>query len=178
MLPLIKPISRWIGKKGGIILGASGSLVAAIITPFAYSPSQPYLMLLPALLTITLISISNTISQAVMPDICDVDELETGHRREGLFTAVLGFVQKIEISLCALLVGYLVVWSGLDTKIASQPPEVLQRLFWLAVLPNIFFTAGYFLIALRFPLTEATMNDVRATLDRRHQEKGISTESH
>lgn len=168
MLPLIKPISRWIGKKGGIILGASGSLVAAIATPFAYSPAHPYWMLLPALLTITLIAIANTISQAVMPDICDVDELETGHRREGLFTAVMGFVQKIEISLCALLVGYLVVWSGLDTKIATQPPEVLKRLFWLAVVPNIVFTAGYFFIALRFPLTEATMTEVRRQLDARH----------
>ena len=169
MLPLIKPISRWIGKKGGIILGASGSLAAAIITPFAYSPEHPRWMLLPALLTITLISISNTISQAVMPDICDVDELETGHRREGLFTAVMGFVQKIEISLCALLVGYLITWSGLDTKIASQPPEVLRRLFWLAVIPNIVFTAGYFFLALRFPLTEAMMTEVRRRLDERHQ---------
>jgi len=157
-----------IGKKGGIILGASGSLTAALVTPFAYSPEHPYWMLLPALLTITLLAVSNTIANAVMPDICDVDELETGHRREGLFTAVMGFVQKIEISLCALLVGYLVVWSGLDTKIASQPPEVLQRLFWLAVVPNVVFTAGYFVLALRFPLTEAMMNEVRRQLDARH----------
>jgi glycoside/pentoside/hexuronide:cation symporter, GPH family len=168
MLPLIKPLSRLIGKKGGIILGASGSLTAALVTPFAYSPAHPYWMLLPALLTITLLAVSNTIANAVMPDICDVDELETGHRREGLFTAVMGFVQKIEISLCALLVGYLVVWSGLDTKITSQPPEVLQRLFWLAVVPNVVFTAGYFVLALRFPLTEAMMNEVRRQLDARH----------
>ncbi len=177
MLTLMKPISRWIGKKGGIILGASGSLAAAIATPFAYSPDHPYWMLLPALLTITLIAIANTISQAVMPDICDVDELETGHRREGLFTAVMGFVQKIEISLCALLVGYLVVWSGLDTKLAAQPADVLKRLFWLAVIPNIVFTAGYFFIALRFPLTEAMMTVVRAKLDERHRAEAAARQS-
>lgn len=175
MLPLIKPISRWIGKKGGIILGASGSLAAAVLTPFAYSPANPYWMLLPALLTIMLLSIGNTIQQAVMPDICDVDELETGQRREGLFTAVMGFVQKIEISLCALLVGYLIVWSGLDTKVAAQPPEVLRRLFWLAVIPNIVFTAGYFYFALRFPLTEKAMSEVRLQLDARHQAAGVQT---
>lgn len=177
MLPLIKPISRWIGKKGGIILGASGSLAAAVITPFAYSPGHPYWILLPALLTIMLIAISNTIAQAVMPDICDVDELETGHRREGLFTAVMGFVQKIEISLCALLVGYLIVWSGLDTKLASQPPEVLNRLFWLAIIPNIVFTSGYFILALRFPLTEAMMTTVRHKLDARHHEESVASAS-
>ncbi len=175
MLPLIKPLSRWIGKKGGIILGASGSLAAALATPFAYSPAHPYWMLLPALLTITLLAVSNTIANAVMPDICDVDELETGHRREGLFTAVMGFVQKIEISLCALLVGYLVVWSGLDTKIAAQSPEVLRRLFWLAVIPNILFTSGYFVLALRFPLTEAMMTEVRSRLDARHRAASLAS---
>ena len=168
MLPLIKPISRGIGKKGGIILGASGSLAAAILAPFAYSPEHPYWMLLPALLTITLLSVSNTIVSAIMPDICDVDECETGHRREGLFTAVMGFVQKVEISLCVLLVGYLLVWAGLDTKIRVQTPEVLRRLYWLAIVPNLLFTAGYFVLALRFPLTEATMQEVRRKLDARH----------
>jgi GPH family glycoside/pentoside/hexuronide:cation symporter len=126
-------------------------------------------MLFPSLMLVTLLGISNTIANAIMPDICDVDELETGHRREGLFTAVMGFVQKIEMSLCALLVGYLVVWSGLDTTVALQPEGVLKRLFWLGVLPNIVFTAGYFILALRFPLTEKTMDEVRRQLDLRHQ---------
>ncbi|MEY4488309.1 MAG: hypothetical protein RIQ79_817 [Verrucomicrobiota bacterium] len=168
-VPLIKPISRWLGKKGGLILGASGSLAAALITPFAYSPEHPYWMLFPAIMVVTLLSISNTIANAIMPDICDVDEVESGQRREGLFTAVMGFVQKIEISLCALLVGYLVVWSGLDTKVANQPDWVLHRLFWLAVVPNIIFTAGYFFLALRFPLTEKAMIEVREKLDQRHR---------
>ncbi len=89
----------------------------------------------------------------------------------------MGFVQKIEISLCALLVGYLVVWSGLDTKIAAQPPEVLRRLFWLAVIPNLVFTAGYFFIALRFPLTEAMMTEVRRKLDARHEEQASAQQT-
>lgn len=176
-LPLVKPISRWLGKKGGLILGAGGSLAAALITPFAYSPANPYWMLFPAIMVVLLISISNTIANAIMPDICDVDELESGQRREGLFTAVMGFVQKIEISLCALLVGYLVVWSGLDTKVAIQPDWVLNRLFWLAVLPNIVFTSGYFILALRFPLTEGAMMEVRRRLDERHRAAVASTSS-
>ena len=173
-VPLIKPISRWLGKKGGLILGASGSLAAALITPFAYSPEHPYWMLFPAIMVVTLISISNTIANAIMPDICDVDELESNQRREGLFTAVMGFVQKIEISLCALLVGYLVVWSGLDTTVSAQPEWVLRRLFWLAVIPNIVFTAGYFTLALSFPLTEKIMTEVRQKLDERHRTRPIA----
>lgn len=169
MIPLIKPISRWIGKKGGIILGASGSLVAAILVPFTYTPAHPYWVLLPTLITITLLSVSNTIVNAIMPDICDVDELETGQRREGLFTAVMGFVQKVEISLCVLIVGYTLEWSGYDGKLAIQPADVLDRLYWFSVIPNIVFTALYFLLSLRFPLTEAIMGEVRKKLDARRE---------
>jgi GPH family glycoside/pentoside/hexuronide:cation symporter len=175
MIPLIKPISRWIGKKGGLLLATGGSLGAALTLPFAYNPAHPYLMLLPALLTIMLIGIGNTISQAIMPDICDVDEIITGQRREGLFTAVMSFVQKIEISLCALLVGYMVVWSGLDTTQAAQPEHVLNRLYWLAIIPYILFSGGAFIMALRFPLTEKIMAEVCAQLDARHQAAGIET---
>jgi len=176
MIPLIKPISRWIGKKGGIILGASGSLIAAILVPLTYTPEHPYWMLLPTLITITLLSVSNTIVNAIMPDICDVDELETGQRREGLFTAVMGFVQKFEISFCVLLVGYTLDWVGFNGKLTIQPTEVLDRLYWCSVIPNIVFTSIYFALALRFPLTEAMMNEVRRQLDARHQAAKASSE--
>jgi GPH family glycoside/pentoside/hexuronide:cation symporter len=169
MIPMIKPVSKLIGKKGGLILGAGGGLFAALVIPFTYTPAHPYWMLLPTLVTITLLSISNTIVNAIMPDICDVDELETGQRREGLFTAVMGFVQKIEISLCILLVGYILDWVGFNGSLTTQPAEVLNRLYWLSVIPNIIFTSLCFILALRFPLTEAMMTEVRKQLDKRHQ---------
>ena len=46
----------------------------------------------------------------------------------------MGFMAKMEISLCTLLVGYMVAWSGLNLKLTgTQPPEVLNRLFWMAI---------------------------------------------
>ena len=110
-----------------------------------------------------------------MPDICDVDELETGQRREGLFTAVMGFVQKVEISLCVLIVGYTLDWSGYDGKLLIQPQAVLDRLYWFSVIPNIVFTTLYFIFALRFPLTEGTMKNVRAELDARRDSTDIGS---
>ena len=72
--------------------------------------------------------ISNTISNAVVPDICDLDELQTGERREGLFTSAMGFMAKLEISQCTLIVGYMISWSGLNTRLTTpQEPDVLHR---------------------------------------------------
>lgn len=180
LLPLMKPISKWIGKKGALVMGASVSFVFAIIQPFTLSPEHPYLLLLPALIVIPLMTISGTLGNAIVPDICDLDELKTGQRREGLFTSVMGFMAKLEISLCFLLVGYLLAWSGLDTKLATQPPEVLHRLFWLSVLPNIFFTFAALVLTMKFPMTEAAMQEVRRKLDEIRLEKaaaGIPTDA-
>ena len=64
-----------------------------------------------------LLVITGTIAAAILPDICDIDELATGQRREGLFTSVMAFVSKLEISLAIILSGYIVNWSRVDVKI-------------------------------------------------------------
>jgi len=171
LLPLLKPISQKFGKRSALIAGAAVSLLSACIQPFILNPHYPYLLLLPALIVTPLLLISNTIANAIVPDICDLDELQTGQRREGLFTSVMGFMAKMEISLCILLVGYMISWSGLDVKLTTaQAPEVLTKLFWLAIIPNIVFTLGAFLLTLKFPMTEASMLEVRRQLDERHRQ--------
>ncbi|HEY3328459.1 MAG TPA: MFS transporter [Capsulimonadaceae bacterium] len=169
LLPFLKPISVKFGKRSALICGAAISLAAAAIQPFILNPHYPYLLLIPALILAPLMLIANTLANAVVPDICDVDELATGQRREGLFTSVMGFMAKLEISLCTLLTGYIVVWAGLDVKLVGpQPQHVLDKLYWLAIIPNIIFSLGAFMLTLKFPMTEESMKEVRRQLDERH----------
>ena len=42
-------------------------------------------------------------------DICDYDEYEHGSRREGMFTAVSGFLIKLAIALVSIIAGYVLV---------------------------------------------------------------------
>lgn len=170
LLPFLKPISQKFGKRSAMIMGACISLIAAFAQPFILNPDYPYLLLVTAVVVAPLLLISNTIANAVVPDICDLDELQTGERREGLFTAVMGFMAKLEISLCTLLVGYMVAWSGLNLKLTTaQPPEVLSRLYYLAIIPNLVFTLGALILTLKFPMTEESMLEVRRQLDERHR---------
>lgn len=120
VLPLVKPASRWIGKRGALIVGHSLGFFAAILAPFITTPEHPYWGLIPGLVIAPILVITGIIASAILPDICDLDELQTGQRREGLFTSVMAFVSKIEISLAIVLVGYVVSWSGVDTKISNR----------------------------------------------------------
>lgn len=120
VLPLVKPASKLIGKRGALITGAALGFVTSLIAPFITTPEHPYWGLIPGLIVAPLLVISGTIAGAIVPDICDVDELEQGQRREGLFTSVMGFFAKLEISLATVLVGYIVSWSAVDTAINNR----------------------------------------------------------
>ncbi len=66
--------------------------------------------------------------------------------------------------------GYIVTWSGLNVNLnTAQPPDVLHRLFWLAIIPNIVFSLLAFLLTLKFPVTGASQAEVCRHLDLRHQ---------
>jgi Na+/melibiose symporter-like transporter len=119
-LPLVKPASQWIGKRGALIVGQTIGFACALIAPFITRPDHPYWQMIPGLIVTPLLVITGTIAGSILPDICDVDELATGQRREGLFTAVQGFISKLEISLAIVLVGYIVSWSHVDTKIGHR----------------------------------------------------------
>jgi GPH family glycoside/pentoside/hexuronide:cation symporter len=170
VLPLVPKLSRWMGKRNAVIAGCAIALVQACLVPLLYNPANPYLQLVSAALTAPLVAIAIVMRDAIVPDICDLDELENGTRREALFTAVTSFVYKLEVSLCVVLVGYLLRFSAFDPKLgAAQPGEVLTRLQWFTFVPNVVFAAIALWYAIRFPITESHMAKVRDQLDERRK---------
>ena len=113
-----------------------------------------------------------------MPDICDVDELQSGERREGLYSAVMSFINKVEGSMCNLLGGYMLAWAGFNSVTASQgtlpSAEVVRNMLWWGFTPLIFFAAVAVVIVCFNPLTPKVMEQVRAELDKRHAAAGIA----
>jgi glycoside/pentoside/hexuronide:cation symporter, GPH family len=173
MVPLAAKLSRLIGKRHGIICGAGAAFLSSLSLPLFARPGYPYLLLAHMIIFIVVGVSLAVFGGAVMPDICDIDELKSGERREGLFAAVGSFVSKIEHSVCILLGGYLVSFSGFDTHLASQkiqqPHEVLERLRWLGFTPAIIFSGLAFIVSFSYPVTQKMMEDVRAQLDARRK---------
>ncbi|MGC3990866.1 MAG: MFS transporter [Chthoniobacteraceae bacterium] len=172
LLPLMKPISKWIGKKGALLAGTSILMVVALLQPFTLRPGHPWLLLVPQLIFTLLTPFCFTLINAIVPDVCDLDELQSGRRREGLFAAVMGLLTKMAISLSTLLMGYLLLWFGLGAKSSGAlSPEMLHRLNWVPVLLNIFFNLGALVCTLVFPMNEASAAEVRRQLDERRLAK-------
>ena len=176
VLPFIPLLSRTLGKRAGLTIPAGVAFVMALSMPVILTPTVPYLLLLPILLLMVLSIIANTMTNAILPDICDLDELDNGERREGLYTAVVAFVSKLEISLTVLIVGYLVDISGFNPKLPTQPDAVMSKMLWMAIIPTAFFTFCGLVLAMRFRMTEASMDVVRAQLDERRAAKRLVDE--
>lgn len=174
VLPLIRPISVKFGKRAGLVIPSIVALALLVCQPLLLTPQHPYLLLLTLLLLSPLSVISATMMNAIVPDICDLDELEHGERREGLFTSVTAFMNKLEISLSVLIVGWLVKFSGVDPTTTIQQPEVLQKLLWLAITTGIVFACGALAMAFAFRMDEESMGEVRVVLEKRRASASLS----
>ena len=111
--------------------------------------------------------ICGNLASSFIPDICDIDELKHGERREGLFTAVQSFIDKLEISGVSLIGGYVLAWSGYDRNITVQPSEVIHKMLVWGFTPLIFFAAVNFVLTWFIPVDQEYMKKVRAELDAR-----------
>jgi GPH family glycoside/pentoside/hexuronide:cation symporter len=101
-------------------------------------------------------------------DVIDADELETGRRREGSFSAIMGWVQKLGFALSVLLAGLILDFSGFDVALAGEQTEA--TLLKMRVL-FVFFPiamAGAMILLIRFyPLTEERCHEIRKELEAR-----------
>jgi GPH family glycoside/pentoside/hexuronide:cation symporter len=95
-------------------------------------------------------------------DICDLDEVTTGARREGMFNAVLGWALKVALSGSIFLAGVALSLTGWDTALkAAQTPETFLAM-------RIAFSAGTIVFALAaaaliagYRVTEADVTESR-----------------
>lgn len=132
----------------------------------------------PSLFTGVLIGVfTNTmpmIKNSMLADICDLDELRSGHRREAFYGAVFVTTDKIAMAISFAFQGFLLVASGFDSKLDVQSAATTQ--FWFKAL--VITQPAACLVALAsiffYPLTQERCRQIRAELDARAQQKGAT----
>ncbi|MEO8849698.1 MAG: MFS transporter, partial [Casimicrobiaceae bacterium] len=162
--PLALPISNRFGKRALLFIALGAHLLLGALAPFLYIPSHPYLQIASTLLLTPAGILFGTFCGASIPDVCDLDELEHGTRREGLFGSSMVFIQKVEAALYTLAVGYILASSGFAIALVKQSAGTLLALRIYAFVPYIIASSGALFIALRYPLTGEIMRNVRVML--------------
>ena len=100
-------------------------------------------------------------------DVIDYDELSTGVRREGSFTACSSYILKLGNSTGFLIAGVILPLAGFNPDITLQAGKTIFLIrFSLAFLPII----GLFLVIffiLRMELTKTMCENIRTQLEDR-----------
>jgi GPH family glycoside/pentoside/hexuronide:cation symporter len=157
-------LSRRIGKKT-VFQVAAGLLMAGCLSKlFLYQPGQPWLQLIVIGTNGLSSSGMGMMAGAMLGDIADLDEWQTGNRREGLFASVLSWFDKAGMSFGALLGGFVLVWIGFDAKLGPQSAHTLALMkFNYFLAPFIGASVALWIIH-RYDLDESKALEIKAAL--------------
>ncbi len=166
-VPLINYCSRRYGKKIVLQSGLVLIMVGLMFSWFYYTPRKPYLQLLNSIIISPGMTCIWVIVGSFIADICDLDELNTGLRREGMFGAVYNIALKGGVAFTMVVSGYVVHWTGyLSLQEVQSSGTVFKIRLMMAFIPTVFLMFAMVLICV-YPLTKQKVIEIRNELDAR-----------
>jgi GPH family glycoside/pentoside/hexuronide:cation symporter len=167
VIPVVTFISQKIGKKNTFILSQSVSILGYVMFWWCFRPDNPLLMFLPLPLFAFGIGSLFTLMMSMTADVCDLDELNTGARREGTFAAIYWWMVKFGFAIAGLMSGLILGLVGFNEDIAVQSPEALAGLRLAYIIVPICGTLIAVAVMTRYDLTEEKAHEIRQQLESR-----------
>ena len=175
MLFVWSRISQKVGKKAVYYMGM-GLWILAQAGLFFVQPGQLGWMYFLAVIAGFGVSVAYLIPWSMMPDVIELDELQTGKRREGIFYGFMVLLQKVGLALGLFLVGQALQWSGFVEKVSGQPTPVQPDSALLAIriaigpLPTLALIGGV-ILAYFYPITKEVHAEILLKLQERRTQK-------
>ena len=168
---LVIPIVNWMcqmyGKHKTFLITQSMSLAGYAMFWWSFTPENPYLMFVPIPLFVFGIGGLFTIMMSMTADICDLDELETFERREGLFGAIYWWMVKFGAAFAGLLSGLILAMVGFDQTVTMQTDEALAGLRAAFIIVPATGTLIGIWAMWNYDLNEEQVRAIRSELDAR-----------
>ncbi|MCB1182297.1 MFS transporter [bacterium] len=157
-----------IGKRKALLLSISLSILGFLLKWVCYRPEAPWMVIIPAPLISFGLGGLFTLVPSMIADVCDVDELQTHERREGMYGSIFWWMVKLGLSAALALSGYVLNATGFLVELGPDQTERTILLMRLTDIGIPVFTSALALWAVaRFPITEEVANDVRRRLEAR-----------
>jgi len=169
VIPIVTWMSKKLGKKKAFMICQSISIVGYLMFWFLFVPGKPYLFLFALPFFAFGIGSLFTIMMSMTADVCDIDEINTGKRREGALGAVYWWMVKLGFASAALLGGLFLFLVGFDTDNVTKPAVTGVRLIY-TFLP-IVGTLGAIWVMRNYDLTEEVTAKNRELLAERKKVK-------
>lgn len=175
VIPAVAWMSRRMGKKNAFMLSQGISLIGYVLLWFLMVPGKPWMFMLALPFFSFGIGGLFTLMMSMTADVCDLDELATGKRREGIFGAIYWWMVKFGFAIAGLLSGAIMSFVGFTPGVAAQPEGAVDglRLFYSGV--PIFGTLLAMWVMRDYDLDERRALEVHAELERRKRPAAASS---
>lgn len=164
-------ISRRVGKRAVYFMGMSLWIIAQAGLLFL-QPGQVGLMYLLAVMAGCGVSTAYLVPWSMIPDVIELDELQTGKRREGVFYAFMVLLQKVGLAAGLFLVGLALDAAGFVESTAGEPTPIQPDSALLAIrlaigpIPTLVLIAGL-VLAYFYPITREVHAEILLKLRER-----------
>ena len=119
VIPIVAWMSKTMGKKKTFMFSQSISLLGYIMLYFLFIPNKPYMYIIALPFFSFGIGGLFTIMMSMTADVIDIDELNTGKRREGIFGAIYWWMVKVGYGIAGALSGLIIVIVGFNPDLAT-----------------------------------------------------------
>src|SRR5512137_477193 len=166
VIPTVAWMSKKTGKKTAFMLSQGISLIGYVLLWFLMVPGKPWMFMFALPFFSFGIGGLFTLMMSMTADVCDLDELATGKRREGIFGAIYWWMVKLGFAVAGLLSGAIMAFVAFTPGAAVQPEGAVDglRLFYSGV--PIFGTLLAMWFMRDYDLDEKRALEVHAELER------------
>ncbi len=128
IIPIVSRMSKLMGKRKAFLWSQGISIIGYILLIFLFVPGKPYLFLFALPFISFGIGSLFTLMMSMTSDVIDIDELNTGKRREGIFGAIFWWMVKFGAAIAGFLSG--LILSIVAFK-SGEPTQTYETMFQL-----------------------------------------------
>jgi GPH family glycoside/pentoside/hexuronide:cation symporter len=131
VIPVVAMMSKTMGKKNAFLVSQGISVIGYIMLWFLFIPGKPYMFLFALPFFSFGIGGLFTIMMSMTSDVIDIDELNTGKRREGVFGAIYWLMVKFGFAFAGLATGAIMALVGFVPDTVNTEASITGiRLFY------------------------------------------------
>jgi GPH family glycoside/pentoside/hexuronide:cation symporter len=101
---------------------------------------------------------------AMVPDVVEIDRLETGEHRSGMYYGVWGFTSKLTAALGIALSGWVLQLSGYEPNVAQSPETLRTISLFFGPIPLVILLVALPLL-IWYPITRKSHAELRKRLE-------------
>ncbi|MFB9056805.1 MFS transporter [Mariniflexile ostreae] len=167
VIPIVTKMSKIWGKRNAFIVCQTISIIGYIMLWFLFIPGKPYMFIFALPFFSFGIGSLFTLMMSMTADVIDLDELNSGKRREGVFGAIYWWMVKFGLAIAGLLSGAIMTLVDFNSGAAIQTEGAITGLrIFFSGLPILGTLAAIYVMR-NYDVGEARAGEIRSALELR-----------